>query len=138
MEIVARTGRGHIVKLAEMLHVEVVENGPERCVLRTPVTEAMLQPHGVIHGGISAYLAEHAASECATACSDPEHDKVLGLDLTSTHLLPVCEGDTVETIATPVRKGGRVQVWKVEQFRASDGELFNVSQLTIYVKKAVR
>ena len=34
-----------------------------------------------------------------------------------------------------LRGGGRTQVWRVEQIRLSDGELFNVSQLTIYVKR---
>ena len=50
-------------------------------------------------------------------------------------LLPVYEGDTVETVATPVRDGGRVRVWKVEQFRMSDGQMFNTSQMTMYMKK---
>ena len=95
----------------------------------------MLQRHGVIHGGISAYLAEHAASECISAHTDPVVSHALGLELTTTHLLPVFEGDTIETVATPVRDGGRVRVWKVEQFRMSDGQMFNTSQMTMYMKK---
>ena len=103
--------------------------------MHTPVTADMLQRHGVIHGGISAYLAEHAASECISAHTDPAVSHALGLELTTTHLLPVYEGDTVETVATPVRDGGRVRVWKVEQFRMSDGQMFNTSQMTMYMKK---
>ena len=41
----------------------------------------------------------------------------------------------IKTVANPVRLGGRVQVWKVEQFRESDGAMFNVSQVSMYVKK---
>lgn len=123
------------MKLAEILGVEVVEDAPDRYVLHTPVTETMVQPHGVMHGGISAYLAEHAASECVTAHTDIDKEHALGLDLTSTHLLPIFPGDVAVTVATPVRKGGRVQVWKVEQFRKSDGEMFNVSQMTMYLKR---
>lgn len=123
------------MSLADILHIEIVEDAPERYVMHTPVTADMLQRHGVIHGGISAYLAEHAASECISAHTDPSVSHALGLELTTTHLLPVFEGDTIETVATPVRDGGRVRVWKVEQFRMSDGQMFNTSQMTMYMKK---
>lgn len=123
------------MSLADILHIEIVEDAPERYVMHTPVTADMLQRHGVIHGGISAYLAEHAASECISAHTDPSVSHALGLELTTTHLLPVYEGDTIETVATPVRDGGRVRVWKVEQFRMSDGQMFNTSQMTMYMKK---
>lgn len=123
------------MKLADMLNVEVIEDTPDRYVMHTPVTEAMLQPHGVLHGGISAYLAEHAASECVTAHTDINKLHGLGLELTTTHLAPVFAGDTIETIATPIHNGGRVRVWRIEQFRLSDGVMFNTSQITIYMQK---
>ena len=104
-------------------------------MLLTPVVEEMLQPQGILHGGMSAYLAESVASEAGNLGLDREKEHVVGLDLTSTHLLPVALGDTIRSVATPVRRGGRVQVWKVEQYRESDGELFNVSQLTTYTKR---
>ena len=44
-------------------------------------------------------------------------------------------GDTIETRARLVHGGGRTQVWAVEQARLSDGEVFNVSQLTVYIKR---
>ena len=46
----------------ELLDVEVIEAGPERVVLRLPVTWKVHQPYGVLHGGVSALLAESAAS----------------------------------------------------------------------------
>ncbi len=112
-----------------------VEREENRVVLLAPVVEEMLQPQGILHGGMSAYLAESVASEAGNLGLDREKEHVVGLDLTSTHLLPVALGDTIRSVATPVRRGGRVQVWKVEQYRESDGELFNVSQLTTYTKR---
>lgn len=107
----------------------------EGFVVETPVSEAMLQPDGVLHGGISAMLAEDAASFAARESIDLTTHTAVGLDLTSTHLLPVHVGDTIKTVANPIRQGGRTQVWRVEQFRKSDGALFNVSQLTVYIKR---
>lgn len=113
-----------------------VEKGKGRVVMVTPVVEEMLQPQGILHGGMSAYLAESVASEAANLALGGTADYIVGLDLTSTHLLPVALGDTIRSVATSVRQGGRIQVWKIEQYRESDGELFNVSQLTTYAKRA--
>ncbi len=121
--------------LSNLLGIELVESTPEKYVTRMLVTENMLQPHGVLHGGISAALAENAASQCCTDHYDSDKMFFLGVEVSSTHLLPVKAGDTVETVATPIRAGGRISQWKIEQFRLSDGELFNVSQMTMYGKK---
>ncbi len=121
--------------LSDLLGIELVESTPEKYVTRMLVTENMLQPHGVLHGGISAALAENAASQCCTDHYDSDKMFFLGVEVSSTHLLPVKAGDTVETVATPIRAGGRISQWKIEQFRTSDGELFNVSQMTMYGKK---
>ena len=48
--------------LADILGIEVIESTPNKYVTHMLVTEDMLQPHGVLHGGISAALAENAAS----------------------------------------------------------------------------
>lgn len=121
--------------LSDILGIETIESTPERYVTRMLVTDDMLQPHGVLHGGISAALAENAASQCCTDHYDSEKMFFLGVEVSSTHLLPVKSGDTVKTVATPIRAGGRISQWKIEQYRESDGELFNVSQMTMYGKK---
>ena len=121
--------------LSDLLGIELVESTPDKYVTRMLVTENMLQPHGVLHGGISAALAENAASQCCTDHYDNDKMFFLGVEVSSNHLLPVKAGDTVKTVATPIRAGGRISQWKVEQYRESDGELFNVSQMTMYGKK---
>ena len=65
----------------------------------------------------------------------PDEAHPVGLNLESTHMLPVEPGDVIETHATMLHGGGRTQVWRIEQRRMSDGALFNVSQLTIYIKR---
>ena len=113
--------------LNEVMGVEFVKMTGDEGITRVKVSEIMLQPNGILHGGISAWLAENCANRAVMA-------HPVGLQLESTHLLPVQLGDTIESHATLVHKGGRTQVWRIEQRRLSDGELFNVSQLTIYVK----
>ena len=121
--------------LSDLLGIELVESTPDKYVTRMLVTENMLQPHGVLHGGISAAWAENPASQCCTDHYDNAKMFFLGVEDSSTHLLPVKAGDTVKTVAMPIRAGGRISQWKVEQYRESDGDLFNVSQMTMYGKK---
>ena len=93
------------------LGIEAVELSPERVVLRMPVTARVHQPYGILHGGVSALLAESAASYGAGIAVGPDR-VVIGIELNASHLRPVSEG-TVTATATPVRKGRSVHVWEI-------------------------
>ncbi|KAG0622929.1 hypothetical protein M758_3G134400 [Ceratodon purpureus] len=75
------------------------------------VTPKLCQPFGVLHGGITAFLAENLSSMGASVVSNWE--RVAGLDLNVNHLLSASIGETVHVKATPLRAGKRVQVWDV-------------------------
>jgi uncharacterized protein (TIGR00369 family) len=98
-------------RLHAMLGVRVVEITPERVVLSLPVNETVHQPHGLLHGGVSALLAESAAS-IGAAVSVPAGRQVVGIELNASHLRSMRTGTLVAT-ATPVRKGRTVHVWRV-------------------------
>jgi 1,4-dihydroxy-2-naphthoyl-CoA hydrolase len=95
----------------ELLDVEVVEAGPERVVLRLPVTWKVHQPYGILHGGVSALLAESAASFGAALAAGSER-QVVGIELNASHLRSVRDGNLTAT-ATPLRVGRTVQVWSI-------------------------
>ena len=62
----------------------------------------------MLHGGITAFLAENLSSMGASVVSNWE--RVAGLDLNVNHLLSASIGETVHVKATPLRAGKRVQV----------------------------
>ncbi len=97
--------------VAGLLDVETVEAGPDRVVLRLPVTWKTHQPFGVLHGGVSALLAETAASY-GGSLSVPRGKSVVGIELNASHLRPMREG-TLTATATPVRAGRTIQVWSI-------------------------
>ena len=72
----------------ELLDVEVVEAGPERVVLRLPVTWKVHQPYGILHGGVSALLAESAASIGGWLAVGPDR-QVVGIEFNASHLRSV-------------------------------------------------
>ena len=95
----------------DLLHVEFLEAGPERVVLRIPVDWRVHQPYGILHGGVSALLAESAASFGAALAAGPGRN-VVGIELNASHLRSVREGHLTAE-ATPVRVGRTLQVWRI-------------------------
>src|SRR3984957_13416703 len=95
----------------ELLDVEILEAGPERVVMRLPVTWKVHQPYGILHGGVSALLAEAAASLGASLAAGPER-QVVGIEINASHLRSLRDGHLTAT-ATPLRAGRTVQVWSI-------------------------
>ena len=102
---------GVVQSIHDLLDVEFVETGPDRVVLRIPVDWRVHQPYGILHGGVSALLAESAASLGAALAAGPDRS-VVGIELNASHLRSVREGHLTAE-ATPVRVGRTVQVWRI-------------------------
>ena len=114
----------------ELLGVETLEAGPERVVLRLPVDWRVHQPYGILHGGVSALLAESAASiGGALACE--EGKSVVGIELNANHVRGMREG-TLTAVATPVSVGRRIHVWSIE-LTDHDNRTICVSRCTLAV-----
>jgi len=101
--------QGHDIH--DLLGVTVVEATPDRVVMTLPVTWKVHQPYGILHGGVSAMLAESAASFGAALVAGADR-RVVGTELNASHLRSLREG-TLTATATPVRKGRTVQVWQI-------------------------
>ena len=96
----------------DFLGVRTKEATPDRVVLELDVTPHVHQPFGIMHGGVSALLAEGAAS-LGGVVSVGEGQTVVGTELNISHLRPMRSG-VVTATATPIRKGRTVQVWSIE------------------------
>ena len=90
----------------------------------------MHQPYGILHGGVSALLAESAASiGGALACE--EGKSVVGIELNANHVRGMREG-TLTAVATPVSVGRRIHVWSIE-LTDHDNRTICVSRCTLAV-----
>ena len=117
----------------DLLGVEVVEATPDRVVLRVAVGPKVHQPYGILHGGVSALLAEGAASTGGALSVAPDHI-VVGTELNCSHLRPMRSG-TLSATATPIRKGRSVHVWAIE-LTDERGRLIAVARCTLQVLEA--
>jgi len=116
-----------------VLGIETVLVTPDKVVMRVEVGPKVHQPYGILHGGVSALLAEGAAS-IGGAVSVGPHQIVVGTELNCSHLRPMTDG-TLTATALPVRKGRNVHVWSIELTDDED-RLICVARCTLQVLAA--
>jgi 1,4-dihydroxy-2-naphthoyl-CoA hydrolase len=127
----ARVERNSRSAFTDRIGVRIVEAGPDYLRATMPVTPAVHQPSGVLHGGVSVALAETVGSVAANLCIDTERFLCLGQEINANHLRPVSAGLLTAT-ARPFHIGRRTQVWGIET-RDERGRLICVSRLTLAV-----
>jgi uncharacterized protein (TIGR00369 family) len=78
-----------------------------------PVGPALLQPYGLVHGGVYSSIIETAASVGAALFAMRSGQTTVGLENTTSFLRAVRSGKLV-AIARPLHRGRATQVWEVE------------------------
>jgi 1,4-dihydroxy-2-naphthoyl-CoA hydrolase len=130
-EITTRFNEG--MNVNEQLDIRIVELSPEKVVMQVEVGPKVHQPYGILHGGVSALMAEGAASIGGALSVGPD-EIVVGTELNCSHLRSMSSGVLTAT-ATPVRKGRTVHVWSIE-LTDEDDRLICISRCTLQVLKA--
>ena len=97
--------------LDTLLGLQIVTAGPDRVVLRWTVRPDLLQPYGILHGGVHCAAVEAAASAGA-AIWYGERGKVVGVSNQTDFFRAVREGELTAT-AIPLHRGRSQQVWQV-------------------------
>ncbi len=117
----------------DQLGIVVVLATPDKVVLSVEVGPKVHQPYGILHGGVSALMAEGAASIGGAVSVGPDQI-VVGTELNCSHLRSMTEG-TLTATATPFRKGRSVHVWGIE-LRDDEDRLICVARCTLQVLPA--
>ncbi|QGM80046.1 hotdog fold thioesterase [Otariodibacter oris] len=112
------------------LGIEFTQQGDDYLEATVPVDHRTVQPFGLLHGGISATLAETLGSLGAALCCD-ENQIPVGTELNISHLKAVRQGKA-RGRAKPVHLGGSSQVWQIDIYNEKD-ELCAVSRLSVRV-----
>lgn len=116
---------------AEFIGIEFTEFGDDYLKATLTVDHRTKQPLGFLNGGVSAALAETAASTAANYCVDQSVCYCVGLDINANHLRPVISGK-VTAIAKPIHLGNKTQVWEIK-IESETGKLVCISRMTMAV-----
>jgi uncharacterized protein (TIGR00369 family) len=112
--------------------LEIEEATDEVVRGRVPVREHLLQPVGLVHGGVYASIAEALASFGTNVGVVPRGSIGLGMSNHSTFLRPMRDG-TIHGLARRRHRGRTTWVWDVE-LTDDDGRLCALSRVTIAVR----
>ena len=96
----------------QTLGLRFEETGPDRVVVGLEIRPELLQPYGIVHGGVWCSVVETAASVGA-ALWYGERGRVVGVANHTNFLRALREG-RVTGVATPVHRGRTQQLWLVE------------------------
>ncbi len=117
-------GRG----LIGLLGVELETLTPDLVELSCPITQALWQPFGLVHGGVYCSLIETAASLGASAWWGERGD-VVGVANHTNFIRATREG-ILKTRAVPVHRGRTQQLWQVDVFDG-DGRLVSRGEVRL-------
>jgi len=112
----------------EHLGLRFVEVGPDRVDASWTVGPHLLQPYGIVHGGVHCTVVETLGS-VGGAIWFGGRGKVVGVHNSTDFYRAVTEGEITST-AAPIHQGRSQQVWVVESHDA-DGRLVSRGQLRL-------
>lgn len=124
--------KGNPMTLSKLLGIKVKTISASEVTLSLAITEQLKQPYGLLHGGINAVLAEHAASLGANAVLKEKglNQVSVGTDLQIHHLASAHDG-TLSVMASPLKTGHRLQVWQVKIYHLPDNVLTAFATVTL-------
>ena len=96
----------------DLLGLKMITAGGDRVVAELPVGTHLLQPTGIVHGGVHATVVETTASVGASLWLG-EGRAAVGISNHTDFLRPVSDG-TLHIEALPVQQGKTLQLWRVE------------------------
>lgn len=99
-----------------------------------PITEKVLQPFGILHGGASVVLAESVGSVASALIIDLDTHQAVGLEVNANHLRPGKLGSRLLAYCTPIHLGRSTHVWDIK-IKDDKDRLICISRLTVAIVK---
>ena len=119
-------------RFAEHLGIERVEGEPARAVYRMPVTEALANRNGVLHGGALMSLVDNVAGTLAFL-NCPPGMTVVTLEAKTNFFRYAHVGDVVTAVGVPLHAGRTTIVVQVTTTRGDGKELSATTQTQLFV-----
>jgi uncharacterized protein (TIGR00369 family) len=129
-ELLKQTAQNELIRFLGVV-IETAEK--EKVVLTMEVTPKVHQYVGIMHGGVSLFLCETAASIGAVINADLTKFTPVGIELNANHLRAVSRG-VIRVEARPLYNGRTMSVWNIE-ITNDKGKLICTSRCSLLLRK---
>ena len=119
---------------AALYGLDVVSASEREASGRVAVREQVLQPAGLVHGGIYASLAESLATLATGAAVRDQGRIAIGHSSQTSFVRPITQG-TVHATGRPRHRGRSTWVWEFD-VTDDDGRLCALVRMTVSVREA--
>jgi 1,4-dihydroxy-2-naphthoyl-CoA hydrolase len=112
--------------------LELVSVSDEEIRAQVPVRDELLQPAGLVHGGVFASIAESIASMGTYGAVQGDGKLAVGLSNQTSFLRPITKG-TIHAVARRRHRGRTTWVWEVD-ITDDDDRLCALIRMTVAVR----
>jgi 1,4-dihydroxy-2-naphthoyl-CoA hydrolase len=123
---------GPVTGFDALYGLEVLEVDAEHVRAQVRVRDELLQPAGLVHGGVFASIAESICSIATWLAVSPEGRSAQGLSNQTSFLRPIMSG-TIHAHARRRHRGRTTWVWEVD-ITDDDGRLCSIVRMTVAVR----
>jgi 1,4-dihydroxy-2-naphthoyl-CoA hydrolase len=95
-----------------LIGLKLLVAGPDRVTASLAITDELLQPYGILHGGVLCSLVETLAS-IGAALWFRDRGQVVGVS-NHTDFLRASRSGVLHAVGTPIHRGRSSQLWLVE------------------------
>jgi uncharacterized protein (TIGR00369 family) len=124
-----REARPHFARL---LGIDWLDDDPEHARARVEVRDELLQPFGLLDGGVLSTMIEDLCSRTTALAVLDDGNAAIGQSIDVNFIRPVTEGHA-EVLARARHRGRTTWVWDAE-VRDSAERLCAIAQMTIAVR----
>ena len=128
-EIAERERKPHF---AGLVGIEWLDDDPERARARIAVRDDLLQPFGILHGGVLSTLVESVCSRATALSVHEDGMAAMGQSINVSFMRPIAAG-TVEVRARARHRGRTTWVWEAEVLDDQE-RVCALAQMTIAVR----
>ncbi|HSJ17417.1 MAG TPA: PaaI family thioesterase [Solirubrobacterales bacterium] len=119
--------------LGELIGIEHLDAGDGEARARVAVADRILQPYGLVHGGVYPVVVETICSKATHEAVAEEGKVALGQSNSVTFLRPISAGH-VNAFARARHRGRTSWVWQVE-ITDDDGRLCALGEMVVAVRE---
>jgi 1,4-dihydroxy-2-naphthoyl-CoA hydrolase len=112
--------------------LEIVSISDEEVVARVPVRDELLQPAGLVHGGVFASMAESMTSIATWLAVHETGKAAMGQSNQTSFLRPITSG-TIHATGRRRHRGKTTWVWEVD-ITDDEGRLCALVRMTVAVR----